>query len=200
MQTAPIAPHARPGQTLCSARLARLCPAVPRHICTVAERGLCPPAGLWSLLPGPPLGRPLQSTRETAEESNPGSRGHGGNRRSTGGWRLVCSAPSSLTLVKLMKIKRRSPLSPGDTFLSSGVWGLRAWPRERGSGVRLFKTEEHGPYSRFSCSSATDAERGASLGKYNIEHVSLFMVLIFSHSSLSYFVPVFWPLSQPVFF
>lgn len=53
---------------------------------------------------------------------------------------------------------------------------------------------------RFKCSSTTNIAHGASFGKYNIEHLSPFMVLIFSHIPLSYFVLVFWPPHLPVFF
>ena len=59
----------------------------------------------------------------------------------------------------------------------------------------MFKTWEYGVCCRFNCSSTTNTEHAACSGKYNIEHLSLFMVLIFSHIPLSYFVHVFWPLS-----
>lgn len=64
----------------------------------------------------------------------------------------------------------------------------------------MFKTQEYGVHCKFKCSSTTNIEHGASFGKYSIEHLSPFMVLIFSHLPLSYFVRVFWLPRLPAFF
>ena len=44
---------------------------------------------------------------------------------------------------------------------------------------------------QFNRSSTANIEHGAGFGKYNTGHLSLVMVLIFSHIPVSYFMHVF---------